>query len=348
MEIMDFHKSFMAENTIKNPVQQKFFEKLKQVIPGNISFANEIADILEISVDGAYRRMRGESVLGMDELAKLCKHYQIPPDVFISSDETATAAFHYRKMIYDESGFADYIKNILSDLTRINAANPKQIIYASADLPLFIQFTSPEYSAFKTFFWQKAMLNIPSLEGKKFSVPVIRPEMAEMCKRISDLYIQIPSIEIWHDDTVLSNLKLVEFAWESGMFSSKDDALLVCNKLSEMVALAEKWAAKSSKFREEGKWAENEGNFTMYQSEFVLTNNHIFVSAGNTKILYLTLHTFNSIATTNSLFCAETDEWLKNIIRKSARISGEGEKQRHQFFKSSQGKIANLVSRISA
>ena len=337
----------MTENTSKKPVQQKFFEKLKQVIPGNISFANEISDVLEISVDGAYRRMRGESMLGMDELAKLCKHYQIPPDVFISSDETATAAFHYRKMIHDEAGFSDYLKNILSDLTRINAANPKQIIYAAADLPLFIQFTSPEYSAFKTFFWQKAMLNLPALEGKKFSAAGIHPAMAEMCKKIADLYIQIPSVEVWHDDTVLSNLKLVEFAWESGMFASKEDALIICKQLSDMIVLAEKWAAKSAKFREEGKWAENEGNFTMYQSEFVLTNNHIFVTAGNTKILYLTLHTFNSIATTNSLFCAETDEWLKNIIRKSARISGEGEKQRHKFFKGSQEKISTLSSRIS-
>jgi hypothetical protein len=338
----------MAEQSSKNPIQQKFFEKLKQVIPSNISFANDIADILEISADGAYRRMRGDSILSMDELTKICQHYQIPPDVFVTSDETATAAFHYRKMIHDESGFTDYIKNILSDLQKIQAANPKQIIYASGDLPLFIQFISPEYSAFKTFFWQKGMLNLPSLDGKKFSPSGINPAMVEMCRKISDTYMQIPSIEIWHDDTVLSNIKLVEYGWESGMFATKEDALLICQKLSEMVTLAEKWSEKSSKFREEGKWAENEGNFTLYQSEFVLTNNHIFVTAGNTKILYLTLNTFNSIATTNSVFCGETEEWLKNLIRKSTQISGVGEKQRHKFFRSSQGKIAALVSRINA
>lgn len=338
----------MAENNTKNPIQQKFFEKLKQVIPSNISFATEIAEVLEISTDGAYRRMRGESILSMDELMKLCKHYQIPPDVFVSSEDTATAAFHYRKMIHDENGFSDYLKNILSDLLKIKAANPKQIIYASGDLPLFIQFISPEYSAFKLFFWQKGMLSLPSLEGKKFSSSVIRPEMAEMCRQISETYMQIPSIEIWHDDTVLSNIKLVEYGWESGMFASKEDALLICKKLTEIVALAEKWAEKSSKFREEGKWAENEGNFTLYQSEFVLTNNHIFVTAGNAKILYLTLNTFNSIATTNAVFCGETEEWLKNLIRKSTQISGMGEKQRHKFFRNSQEKIAALVSRINS
>jgi|ERR1051325_8276330 hypothetical protein len=336
----------MENTATKNPIQLKFFEKLKQSVPQNISIANEIADLLEISADGAYRRMRGESVLSVDEMVKLCKHYKISPD-FLAGPDDSTATFHFKKMIHDEKGFGEYIKNILSDLQKINASNPKQIIYAAGDLPLFIQFLSPEYSAFKTFFWQKAMLNLPSMEGKKFSAAAITPEMATICKMISDIYIQVPSIEIWHDDTVLSNLKLVEFGWEAGMFASKEDALLVCKKLSEMLALVEKNAEKSSKFREEGKWAENEGNFTMYQSEFVLTNNHIFVTAGTAKILYLTHNTFNSIATTNSVFCAETEEWLKNLIRKSARISGEGEKQRHKFFKSSQEKISNLSSRIS-
>ncbi len=336
----------MAETVTKNPVQLTFFEKLKQSVPPNISLANDIAEVLEISTDGAYRRMRGESVLSIDEMAKLCRHYKVSPD-FLASGDDSSATFHFQKMIHDEKGFEDYIKNILSDLQKINASSPKQIVYAAGDLPLFIQFVSPEFSAFKTFFWKKAMLNLPSMEGKKFSASGITPGMAEMCKRISDTYIQIPSIEIWHDDTVLSNLKLIEFAWESGMFASKEDALLICNKLSEMLTLVEKQAGKSSKFREEGKWAENEGNFTLYHSEFVLTNNHIFVTAGSTRILYLTHNTFNSIATTNSVFCCETDEWMKNLVKKSIQISGAGEKQRHKFFRLSQEKVAAVVSRIS-
>ena len=158
----------MATTDTKSPLQQKFFEKLKLSVPANISLANEIADVLEISADGAYRRMRGESILSMDEMVKLCRHYKVAPD-FLAGDDESSATFHFKKMIHDEKGFGEYIKNILSDLQKINASDPKQIIYAAGDLPLFIQFLSPEYSAFKTFFWQKAMLSLPSLEGKKFS-----------------------------------------------------------------------------------------------------------------------------------------------------------------------------------
>lgn len=335
----------MADNSIKNPIQLKFFEKLKQSVSQNISVANEIADVLEISQDGAYRRMRGESILSMDEMIKLCKYFKISPDVSTIEDETS-ATFHFQRMIHDENGYEEYLKNILSDLQKIDYSNPKHIIYAAGDLPIFIQFISPEYSAFKAFFWQKAMLNIPSMDGKKYSNNNIKPEISELCKKISDTYIRIPSTEIWHFDTIHSNIKLIEFAWESGMFATIEDAIIICNNLSEILILVEKQAEKSSKFSNEERWTLNEGNFTLYQSDFVLTNNHIFVSAGNTKTLYLTHNTFNSILTTNTVFCNETEEWLKNLIRKSTQISGVGEKQRHKFFKNAQERIESLVMKI--
>ena len=336
----------MVDSVVKNAVQVKFFDKLKQSVSQNISLANEISELLEISPDGAYRRMRGESVLSLDELSILCKHYKISPDIITSCEENS-ATFFFNKMIEDEKGIINYFTSILDDLKRINSCQNKHIIYASGDLPLFMQFISPEYSAFKMFFWKKAVLSLPSMDGSKFSISDIDPNITELSKNISETYVKIPSTEIWHQDTISSNLNLIEFAWESGMFKSQADAVSICKKLSEIVSLIEKQAGKSSKFCNEDRWLENEGNFNMYQSEFVLMNNHILVTAGPVKSLYLTHNTFNSMSTTNAVFCNETEEWLKNMIRKSTLISGVGEKQRHKFFKISQEKIDSLVKRIT-
>lgn len=336
----------MEDFSIKNPIQVKFFENLKLSVPKNVSLANDIAEVLGISHDGAYRRMRGESVLSMDELVKLCNYYKISSDIFISTDSNS-ANFTFRNIINDESGFDIYINTILTNLQKIKASNPKQIIYVAGDIPLFRQFQFPNFAAFKIAFWQKSMLNLSSTNGVKFKISGINPKMSDLCKKISETYIEIPSIEIWHDDTIVSNLKLIDYACDSGFFESKEDALIVCKQISELLLSVEKQADKSSKFINEEKWAENEGNFIMYQSEFQLSNNHIFVTTGNTKIIYLTHNTFNSIATTNSIFCNETEEWLKNLMRKSLVISGVAEKQRHTFFKKAQEKVSSLVKKIS-
>jgi hypothetical protein len=191
------------------------------------------------------------------------------------------------------------------------------------------------------------MLNLPSSEGKKFSFDNIPTSISELCSKIAELYVQIPSIEIWHDDTIVSNLKLIEYAWESGYFATKEDALHICQQLTEMIQMVEKQVAKSSKFIHEEKWAENEGNYTLYYSEFRLASNHIFVVAGNTKMIYLTHNTFNSMTTTNTVFCNETEEWLKNLLRKSLILSGVAEKQRHTFFRKTQEKISDVVKKIT-
>lgn len=327
----------MEDFSTKTPIQIKFFENLKLSVPKNISIANDIAEILQISTDGAYRRMRGESILSMDELVKLCNYYKISSEIFTSLDSNS-ANFTFRNIMNNESGFDIYINNILTNLQKIKASDPNQIIYVAGDIPLFRQFQFPNFAAFKIAFWQKSMLNLTFTNGIKFNISSVNQKMSDLCKQISETYTQISSIEIWHDDTIVSNIKLIEYAWDSGFFESKEDALIVCKQISELLLTLEKQADKSSKFLNEEKWAENEGNFTMYQSEFQLTNNHIFVTTGNTKTIYLTHNTFNSIATTNTVFCNETEEWLKNIIRKSTLISGVGEKQRHTFFKKSSRK----------
>ncbi len=41
-------------------LQINLFNHIKSVMPSNLSFVDEIADVLDISNDSAYRRIRGE------------------------------------------------------------------------------------------------------------------------------------------------------------------------------------------------------------------------------------------------------------------------------------------------
>src|SRR5690242_7056288 len=56
-------------------VQSSFLEQVKKKLPANVSLADEIAEILNISRDSAYRRIRGETVLSLDEAKTLCTKF---------------------------------------------------------------------------------------------------------------------------------------------------------------------------------------------------------------------------------------------------------------------------------
>ena len=60
--------------------QQVFFAHIKGLLPPHISFVDEIAEILEISNDSAYRRIRGEKPIALEEIKKLCVKFKISLD----------------------------------------------------------------------------------------------------------------------------------------------------------------------------------------------------------------------------------------------------------------------------
>lgn len=64
-------------------VQKELFSRIKESLPPNISFVHEISELLEISYDSAYRRIRGEKELSISELTLLCSKYDLSVDQLI-------------------------------------------------------------------------------------------------------------------------------------------------------------------------------------------------------------------------------------------------------------------------
>ena len=58
-------------------VQLQFLRKIEDIIPSNSSLVYELSDVLEISIDSAYRRIRGETALSIVDVIKLCDHFKI-------------------------------------------------------------------------------------------------------------------------------------------------------------------------------------------------------------------------------------------------------------------------------
>jgi hypothetical protein len=66
------------ENT--KEIQHSIFQQIKGSIPSSHSFIHEIAELLSISYDSAYRRVRGEKELTIEDLYKLATRYNLSID----------------------------------------------------------------------------------------------------------------------------------------------------------------------------------------------------------------------------------------------------------------------------
>lgn len=330
-------------------VQQEFITKLKDSIPASKSLVDELSDILSVSTDSAYRRIRGETALTIDEVSRLCAHYRIPFDHFAQGEAgKSSVTFQYSHLSSDFQKFEEYLAGLIGHMDTIRKTEPKEIIWCAEDVPIFHHFRYPKLSAFKLFYWAKSILGATQYEDRKFSADIMSASAMEKVKKIFELYQKIPSIEIWTEDTLNSTLKQVEYYSESGLFETPDHAKDILNDVESMIRSLERQAAKCVKFLGDAPAAGDSTEFKLYFSDLMVGTNTILITAGSSRVCYLSINTFNSMQTTNAGFNDENERWVRNIIRKSTLISGVSEKQRMKFFKLLYDKIAQTRAKIEA
>ena len=322
-------------------LQIQFLNRIKSILGPDKSIAYELSELLEISTDSVYRRLRGETWLTTQEITKLCNHFNISFDI-VSENTSGRATFQY-SLLMDIDGYMAHWVNMLNDLKQIASAEKKQITYAAVDIPIFHHFNYPELASFKLFYWMREVMNSPMLKDSAFELDWILPELIARSQEIYTTFCQIPSVEIWTDSTVNSLLKQIEYYWEMGLFKTRDLALVVVSRAIEELETISKQAELCSKTHE---LVTNAQSFQFYQSDIEIGNNSIYVQQNSATSVYMGFLTFNTMVTSNPSFCHETEVWLTNITRKSTLLSGIAQKQRYQFFRDTIKRFETLRNKI--
>jgi hypothetical protein len=332
----------MASKKTAFAMQEVFIKHLKQVVPSNVSLVDDIADLLKISNDSAYRRLRNETELSLDETYKICKHYRISIDSVLSNNGDSVTC-NYIKLTDSSDNFENYLTGLLNQLQRLQKAEDAKIIYAAEEIPIFHSFYSKELSAFKLFYWQRSVLNVPDYQTKKFDWDSIPEKQLQLANAIHQAYLQIPSTEIWTDETIQTTVKQIEYYFESGAFKEKEDAITILQELKKMMQAINRYAENENKNEESKSFITP---FSLYNSDLVIGTNCIHATVAGAVISYISFNTMNSLTTSNQQFCEEIEHWMKNLIKKSTLISSIAEKQRFQFFSKAYKAVDLSIERI--
>lgn len=332
--------SKQADNESGNSLQIQFLNLIKRQIPESGSFVYELADLLDLSTDSVYRRLRGETSLSFEEIRILSKKFRVSIDM-LNEFEPGNVSFTY-SLLDNLKDFKTHWQKMLNDLKMIKAAPEPKIVYAAIDIPIFHHFNYPELMAFKMYYWLREVINDEEMMNQSFHPDLIMQDIQQIANEIYETYCSIPSVEIWTDDTINSTTKQIQYYWDAGLFEDKDMALKVVEQFYTELKTIEAQAAESSK---DGSTADN---YILYQSDIEIGSNTVLVNLDERQAVYMGFQTFNTIITSQSKFCADTEVWLNNLIRKSNQISSISQKLRYQFFKSQLDKLEKLAEKIKA
>jgi len=329
----------MKKQETKNETQVRFFERIQKEIPGHDSLAKTIAKMLETGIDAAYRRIRGVALLNFAETEKLCKHFGISLDeLFYGTGKT-----QFRFIPDDLKNIKSYFDSVLqlsAMIEKISKIPDCRIILSAADIPAYHYVAYRELTLFNLFSWHKNVYDIPE-NYEDFINQLDVDLIMKACKSIYDAYQQIPSSEIWTDQTINSTLKLIRLHFELGHFGNHQNLLVICNQLLALVQTLQEWIKK-------GKKGENNAPFHFYVNEIDIGNTFILIKNEIESRCVVRLFTINGIDISDEQFCQEAEEWLDSLINHSTQISGISSKERFAFLTAQKQKISTLMDDINS
>jgi hypothetical protein len=311
--------------------QEVFLQVLRERLPAQQSLSDVLCDILHLSEDSAYRRIRGEKQFSLDELCIVCRYFNVSAD-YLSGGFSHSVLFEGEYILPEQFDFPAYLTAQESVLTFVRNQQQKYISFLCKDIPVYHYFLFPEIASFKYFSWMRVLLNFPALQHKKFSLTFLQEEIVRQGKRLAELYYQIPGTEILNADNILTTLRQIEYFKDASLFETADDLVRVYDSLEKMVDHIRDMAAEGKKFLPRKDPSFSTGTYHLYINSFYVGDNTLLVKAGDRAFCFIVHSGTNFVKTTDVSFYNYQQRFADQLVRRSTLISTVAEREREQFF----------------
>lgn len=323
-------------------VQQQLFGYLREHLPPHLSLVDELCDLLDLSSDSVYRRIRGEKPITLHELKRICEHYHLSLDHLLQL-QSESVLFQAPGMNGAVNNYSDYMKSMLAQFKYFNSFKAKEIQYLCKDSPYWYFYLFPEMAAFKTFFYSKTINNHPALRNASFSLQEFPfTECYNIGQQILEEHCHLNSVELWNLESIHSTINQIAYYRDSGMFRDKADFHAVVDSFHRLLEHLQQQAEKGVKFMPGATDVTYRGSIQFYVNELILGNNTILLTLDNKRVSILVHSVLSYLMTGDERFSAKTFESFSTLMSRSSLISKTGEKERNRFFNALRDKVDAL------
>jgi len=324
--------------------QVSFFSRLLSLYSKRKAAVEAIAEILNITKDGVYRRMRGDTHISLDDLKLLTVHHKVSLDQLLKINQN-DVLFTFNSFEDKINNVDDFVNNLIGLLQRFSLVPTAKVLYASAEIPVFYHPLVPDLFAFKLYVWARTVWNIEYFQGVKFSPELIPADTRSKFQEITKLYKHLDSTELWSYNIFDNTLNQIEYYLESAMFQDPTFAITLCEALEKICEHMRNMAIDEKKGVIQDSNL-NGAQFRLYHNEIVYTNNTILYSTTHMDVLFTTFCSPNFIQTKDDRIIKFSKDWFQTVISRSQLISGSNERHRNKYFDGIQKRISLTKKRI--
>ena len=110
-------------------LQHSLFQIIKSKLNGESNLAKEIAESLNVSIDAAYKKIKGERLIDLAELQVLLTSYKISFAELDVTNNYGKVWFDFNPIGINNFTYKDYLQQMVNNLKMLLSNNIKYIIF---------------------------------------------------------------------------------------------------------------------------------------------------------------------------------------------------------------------------
>jgi hypothetical protein len=319
--------------------EEKLFNYIKKTFPKNVSFTEEIADVLDINYDAAYRRVKGKTSLSLTETLKISNHFNIDINALLSEAKEGVQKIVVEKThnVISDTFLDTFFEKSIKEIKTLLSSKNAQLINSLKDYPLY-HAGEGYFSKFRIF----ALINMSSsdLNIKKLPFSEFNPSH-DLLKKYNIFlknYNKVSLIEIWNDSTIDNILNQIQYFFEIGL-TTKEESLEIADSLIDSLKLIEEQAKNTKRNK-------SENSYYLYHNNLVSLLNTVLMQSDVYKNVFVPYTNLSYFKVSDENTTNQIEKYLKAQLEFSNNLSGERSLGRKKFFNSMYQKIDNRMLKV--
>ncbi len=297
--------------------------------------ANLLTDLLHISKEASYRRLRGEIQFTLDEAVIISKSLGFSLDNLIEYSLKDKYAFHI--IPFTENALLEEYCHTLQGIMDTHyyiREDPDRFAYVVGKMvPPTLHFRYKEYTKFTLFKW--VYLVQDSTKYATLADVKLSPKLEKMLDPFVAGAKTVPTTYIFTDFMFTALVKDLIYFYNIKLLSKTDieivtrDALLIIDDLEEL-------ASRGS--------YENGVPVSMYISDNHIDAAYHYIQGNGFKACGTGIYGLNFLSCIDNQICENHKLWIESLIRYSTSVTQGGIAQRIHFFNKQREKIKKILA----
>jgi hypothetical protein len=309
-----------------NIPNNRLLAAIRQNLPEDITLSDALMDMLHISKEAAYRRLRGNARFSLDEAIQIADTLQVSLDHVLRPDTQQELAFELKpqRFYFEEESFPEYkrLDEFLYSLKKIARQPESEFAFTSNTFTLFpghLFYQIFRYTTFKFMY-----VNENTQELKPFKDIIVPQSFFKLNRDIV-----LATMNIKETSYIFYSKLLGDFVSEVRHFTdlqlmTKEDVELIKTDLNKYVDLMDK-VTLNGRFDTGNK-------VNIYISDVRFDTSYSYIVSGNYILSMIGAFSVNHLTSSSEVALRKVRDRIHALKRVSDCISGSGEIKRTKFI----------------